>query len=105
MNMPTQQRKGHPVLGWLVIIGMGWFFAAHASDPAYAAALGWLVLTVIVALLVRWVKSRKRTPRTPKVQPVSVAVTRPVLPVPEMLDIYRALPAHCLDLFDAGGRR
>lgn len=99
------RHKASPLLGMLLVIGLGLFLIAHAREPIYAMALAGLMLSIIMAglawLAVRVKSARQRAAaRTPKAQPnVMVCVRGPLLPVPELRDAYRALPPHCHALF------
>lgn len=89
-----------------IIVVLFAYCYAHAGDPAYAFALGWLVVGSAIfggALLVRRLRGARA--RRPAAMPVvAVCVRRPVMPVPDMATAYRLLPEHCQRLL-AGQHR
>lgn len=91
---------GRKALGCLLVAGVTFYLAANADEPDNALALGWMVLVATVSAVVmagRTIIRRSRNKRAKRVQdPVAtIAVRGPVLPVPDLMDAYRALPPHC----------
>lgn len=88
------------VLGLVLLV----LLADAYSQGGSQAALGVLLLfgAPIIALacvqsLWRWVR-RGRAKRTARMQPVRVAVKRPLLPVPSLDAAYHSLPPYCQQL-------
>lgn len=111
MTQPAPARAARTLPGRklalaVILLGVGGYCYAHAADPLYAFALGWLVVGSAIlggALLVR--RLRGARPRRPAAMPVvAVCVRRPVMPMPDMATAYRMLPDHCQRLL-AGQQR
>ena len=102
---PPANRKW---LGIAMLAMLGLFFAANASDPVYAMALAWLLVTAtiagIAALVLRKPGTGKR-PKAPRAATVAICIQKPLLSAPRMVDAYRALPPHCQALFAAQERQ
>lgn len=77
------------------------YVAAHADQPSYGFALGWMVigLAVLVAAML-WRKRRPR--RAPPNDLATVIIRRPLMPVPSLQEAYRRLPPYCLRLLGIG---
>jgi pheromone shutdown protein TraB len=88
-----------------LVIVMAMFFAANANDPAYAAALGWVIIggpiAAIAALIVRR-RQRSTNRRTARDGTVEICIARPLVPVPTFRGMYQSLPAHCWRALDIG---
>jgi uncharacterized membrane protein YfcA len=90
------RKRGRPWLGVLMLAGLGFYFLTHASDPVYAVALVWLIVTLAVASLAQLIwRSRGNSARKGKDVPVAVCIARPLLSVPSLEKAYRGLPDHC----------
>lgn len=92
----------------LIVIGlMALYLAANLDQPGFGFALAWLVgggAVVLVIALVRlaWsgrsVSSGARVSSSGAVEPVTICVRQPLLPVPDLSRAYGALPEHCCKL-------
>jgi hypothetical protein len=99
-------RRARPLLGSILLVGCGLFFATQANDPVYAMALAWLILTGVIVLLVWAVLAwRKRPGRVRAAEPVRVCLKGIAMPVPSLRTAYRALPAYCARLVNPNSRR
>jgi hypothetical protein len=108
-DAPTPSgRMGRVVRG---IVGLALFGAltafliGHSDKPEYSIALGWMLLVgglgVLVMLIARLWRSRRRKTKAAKVQPVTLAIARPIFAVPDLRQCYRNLPEHCHALLNA----
>jgi hypothetical protein len=82
------------------VMGVILYCFAHSDQPAYALALGWLVIgAAIIAIVGLCRRLRRRTAkRSAGTDLATVAIRRPLLPVPSLEAAYQALPAHCKQL-------
>lgn len=91
---------GFALFGALIL-----FLIGHSDQPAYSIALGWVLLvgglSVLAMLVTRLWRARRRKTKAAKVQPVTLAIARPLYAVPDMRQCYRKLPEHCLALLHA----
>jgi hypothetical protein len=97
---PPRPARWPAMVGTVLVAALALFIAGHADRQAYSLVLGWLPIIVVggVALLatysiMRWLRRRPR--HTVKNRAVTVAITRPIFAVPDMLQCYRSLPEHC----------
>lgn len=100
---PPHPARWPAMVGTVLVAALVMFIAGHADRSAYSLVLGWLpiigggLLALFVMLsMMRWLRRRRR--RTVKNRAVTVAITRPIFPVPDMLQCYRSLPEHCQSL-------
>lgn len=105
---PSSGRMGRvfrSLVGFALFGALILFLIGHSDKPEYSIALGWVLLVgglgVVLALALRLWCSRRRKPKAVKVQPVTVAIARPIHAVPDMRQCYRKLPEHCLALLNA----
>ncbi len=99
---PYRTAAWRALLGMAIVGGIGLYLAAHPDRPGYPFALAWLILGCVVMALVAMIRALMRRPKRAakaKVDVVAIAVTRPLLPVPDMRRSYAALPEHCQLLF------
>jgi hypothetical protein len=81
------------------------FLIGQSDKPEYSIALGWVLLVgglaVLAMLIVRLWRARRRKTKAAKVQPVTLAITRPIHAIPTIAQCYRKLPEHCAALLNA----
>ena len=81
------------------------FLIGHSDKPEYSIALGWVLLVgglgAFATLIARLWRSRRCKPKATKVQPVALAISRPIHAVPDLRQCYRKLPEHCHALLHA----
>lgn len=114
MAEPRAPRSLMPrlVTALIAVAVIGGFAAAESgvgsdTGPALAglAVIGGFTAAVAVAIwaLAKRLRSgRASRARTDRRDCVTVMVTRPILPVPELKDAYSALPRHCWQAINAG---
>ena len=97
--------RARPVLGALLLAPVAVYLASNLDQPGYGLALGCTMLAgivaVVAALAKRWPGSTGRPRVRDARDAVTVAVTRPILPVPGLVAAYDALPAYCWHAIDA----
>ena len=95
-NPTPSKARGTTWLGATIIAAALLFFVSQAEPATYRLAFGWLLFLGIAWLAIAIVKRllRRRT-RHAKVATVTVAIARPLMPVPDKVQAYRQLPEHC----------
>lgn len=85
------------ILGLILLAVLG----GVAQEGGSQAVIGVLILLAapllffaVLARLWRWFRHRRRA-KSAQVEPVTVCVTRPLMPVPSLRDAYHGLPDHC----------
>ena len=99
-------RAVHFIIGVALIGALAFYLLSQRGQADYQLALGWMVLVGgagLAALFIKWALRllRNRQPKPAKTQPVTVAIARPLLAVPDMRQCYRQLPEHCHRLLQA----
>jgi hypothetical protein len=93
------------LVGFALFGALIFFLIGHSDEPEYGIALGWVLLVgglgVVARLALRLWRLRRRKPKAAKVQPVALAITRPIYAVPDIRQCYRKLPEHCHALLHA----
>jgi hypothetical protein len=92
--------------GMVVVALVAIYLAANLDQPGFGFALSWLVgggFLVLVVVLLRGLVRGLAGSHSPRkgsavVEPVTVCVFRPLIPVPDLTSAYSALPEHCRKL-------
>jgi hypothetical protein len=101
--LPRKVKLGQ-VLGLILALPLLSILLFAGQHGGAQAVLGVLLLfgapvVAIAALVGLWRRVRRgRVKRAARVQPVSIAVRRPLLPVPSLSAAYQALPPYCQQL-------
>ena len=105
---PPSGRMGRvvrSVVGLALFSALILFLIGQSDKPEYSIALGWVLLVIGLSLVGRLVtrlwRSRRRKTKAVKIQPVALAITRPIFAVRDTAQCYRKLPEHCLALLHA----
>lgn len=90
--------RGRKMVGVAAIALVAVYVAAHADQPDYALALGWMMLVAVVGGMVAlWRLARRGSVARAKTAPAdAVAIcARPVVRVPSLAGAHQAMPAYC----------
>lgn len=90
-------------VGSAIVAAVAFYLLGYGDPQAYGLALGWLMAIGVTGLAIQSVVRllrlrRNKAPKASKISVVTVAIGRPILAVPDMLQSYRQLPEHCQQL-------
>lgn len=102
-HAPRHSSAWRPWAGAAMIAATFFYVTAHANQPGYAFAQGWMVIGLSLATIL-WLGKRLRRGRTKgnRNDLATVVIRRPLLPVPSVEEAYRRLPAYCRQLLERG---
>jgi MFS family permease len=99
---PPRPARWPAMVGKVLVAALALFIAGHDDRLTSSLVLGWLPLVgggllalLAMLLMMRWLRRRSHMVKN---RAVTVAITRPIFAVPDMLQCYRSLPEHCQSL-------